>query len=209
MNDRFIFYFVPKTGGTWSRAALRRGGVGGLSRVRNLANVRPFGLRAHHAPPAAVPDSYKKDRFQFCFVRRPYEWYQSFWAFRKKELALNEDVMKSASPLILDHLWDPDFRIFISRVLASCPGILTLMLQEFVGKDGKLMDFVGRTENLPGDLINVTRLIGYTDLDEGRMRRLKPMNVTGREFKKQAKVPGRLVDMIEYSERWILDTFYV
>ena len=30
----------------------------------------------------AVSDEYKKDRFQFCFVRRPYEWYRSFWCHR-------------------------------------------------------------------------------------------------------------------------------
>lgn len=207
MNDRLIFYFVPKTGGTWSRAALKRGGVGGLSRVPTLPGVRPFGLRAHHAPPVAIPDEYKQSRFEFCFVREPYEWYQSFWAFRKKELALNEDVMKSASPLILDHLWDPDFRIFISRILASCPGILSLMFQEFTGVDGKRMDFVGRCENLPEDLFFVTKVLGY-DMNESRIRRLKPMNVTGKEYKKQAKVPQRIIDRVEHAERWILDTFY-
>lgn len=206
MNDRMIFYFVPKTGGTWSRAALKRGGVGGLARVPELAGVRPFGLKMHHATPVSTPEEYK-NRFQFCFVRRPYEWYQSFWAFRVKEFALNENPLRTGG-MILDYLWAPDFRLFLSRVLSACPGILTLIFQKYVGPNNDWMDFVGRKEELPGDLLTAVRMAGYTDLEESRIRRLKPMNVTGRKFTKHAKVPSRIKNNIEMSERWILDTFY-
>jgi hypothetical protein len=207
MNDRFMVYFVPKTGGTWSRGAMRRGGVGGLSGVHTIPGVRPFGLRAHHATPEAVPEEYK-DRFQFCFVRRPFQWYQSFWAFRMKAHAFDEDIVAGGGMTVLDYLWVPDFREFLSRVLCSCPRILTLMFQAFTGPDNDWMDFVGRQEELSDDLLTALRIAGYSDLDESRMRRLKPMNVTGREFKKQAKAPPHIVSKIEMSERWILDTFY-
>lgn len=203
MNDRLLFYHIPKTGGRWVLSAMKRGGVPGVGRAPRISGiVHPFGLRRHHTTPLGISDEYKKSHFQFCFVRRPFEWYRSFWCYR----------MRTQDPdphFPLDALWSDNFESFLENVLAVYPnGFLTQMYQYFVGPDNTWMDFVGRQENLQNDLVRAMALAGQDDVDEKRLRHLKPMNAGLPHIMSQATVVPSMVERIEATESWVLKTFY-
>ncbi len=203
MNDRLLFYHIPKTGGRWVLGAMKMGGVLGVRRAPRIPGVHPLGLRRHHAAPEAVVDECKKNRFQFCFVRRPYEWYRSFWCYR-----VHTQHLDPAFPL--DGLWDKDFESFLGNVLARYPGFLTQVYQCFVGSDNTRMNFVGRQENLADDLVKALALAGEPGINEKRLRRLKPMNVSAGNplFGGRAVANPSTIAKIETAESWVLETFY-
>lgn len=203
MNDRLLFYHIPKTGGRWVLGAMKMGGVLGVRRALRIPGVHPLGLRRHHAVPDAVTDECKKNHFQFCFVRRPYEWYRSFWCYRVHTQHPDPNFS-------LDEFWDKDFESFLKNVLEGCPGFLTQVYQCFVGSDNTRMNFVGRQENLGNDLVKALALAGETGIDEKRLRRLKPMNVSAANplFGDRAVADPATIAKIETAESWVLKTFY-
>jgi hypothetical protein len=213
MNDRFIFYHIPKTGGKWVLASMHRGGVRGIMRAPKL-RIRPLGLWGQHSTFAAMADEHKRARFQFCFVRRPFEWYRSFWAFRKKEAAASPPPRKqwrATFRFVVDGLMDDRFQTFLENVLCVYPdGLLTEIYQKYVGPDASWMDFVGRQENLQQDLIRAMDLAGEDVPREWSLRRLKPMNVSAGapEWGDQAVCRPEMRGKIEAAEHWILETFY-
>lgn len=203
MNERLIFYHIPKTGGRWVLTAMQRAGVPGIGRAPRIRGIYPFGLSRHHATPLAISDEHKKDRFQFCFVRRPVEWYRSFWCYRVQSQHLDPNFP-------LDKCWAEEYEPFLENVLTAYPdGFVTQIYKCYVGADNTWMDFVGRQENLVDDLVTALNLAGET-IDEKRLRRLKPMNVSAGipQFADRAIASPSMVERIESTERWVLDTFY-
>jgi hypothetical protein len=163
-----------------------------------------------------MPEEEKVGKFQFCFVRRPFEWYRSFWCFRVKEEGAvvhppTKPHWRKSFRFALDELWDNDFEKFIDNALTTYPeGFLTQIYQEYVGPDASWMDFVGRQENLKADLIHAMELCGETIITESRLHRLKPMNKSAADplWGDLAPVNPATVKRVEATEHWILETFY-
>lgn len=222
MNNKLIFYHVPKTGGRWVLSAMKRAGVRGIGRAPRLRRVSPLGLWGHHSTPEAMPPGLKNGRFSFCFVRRPFDWYRSFWTFRKKGLRVNDNMNlrrpgEGSRPFTYDgtrrfppdDLWDDEFEGFLRNIFDAYPeGFLTTVYQKYVGPDANWVDFIGRQENLRNDLIAALTLAGEMDICERRLRRLKNVNVADPEFQEQTVVDPSWVEKVEKTEKWILETFY-
>ena len=67
------------------------------------------------------------------------------------------------------------------------------------------MDFVGRMERLPEDLITGLEMAGEK-VNRSRVRRLKPMNSSRGEYDTEA-LP-ETVERLNAAEHWVLETFY-
>lgn len=217
MNDRLIFYHVPKTGGIWALATMStRRGMLGLSRAPRKRGVRPLGLWGQHSTPEAMEDAYRADRFEFCFVRRPLEWYRSFWCFRVKErqhaASIGQPPTRRTARFRFraDICWEDDFNVFVNRMLDEYPGgFVSLLFQTYVGPENTWMDFVGRQENLPRDLMKALHL-AEQPVRGNSMRRMSPKNVCAGdpELGSLAAATPATIARVAEKERWVLETFY-
>lgn len=135
-----IFIHVPKTGGTWVTSLLSKLGL----------ITETFPLHPH----ASLKDVLSHDPSlgglpSFAFVRHPFGWYQSFWAYRETH---GWDPKN-----LLDTCRAPTFHGFIENVLARRPGHLSARLRELTG----VVTYIGRFESLRESLIRI-----LTDLGE-------------------------------------------
>lgn len=212
MNDRIIFYHVPKTGGRWVQSALR-GKVGRAHRrypQRELEIITfparlpigPWLVPRQHQTPETIPRNDRRCRFEFCFVRRPVEWLESFWAYRVR--TKNLDLR-----FPLDWLWDEDFARFVSNVLQAFPqGFITLLVQCYVGRSGNRLDFVGRQESLEEDLAKALELAGEAPVSPERLALIGRRNEASAEYRERLTLSESMRRKIETSERWLLEAFY-
>jgi tetratricopeptide (TPR) repeat protein len=168
---------VAKTGTKWVRSTLVRAGV----KIR---------LREDKA--AGAHGSLRKYGRKFsliaCFVRSPFSWYRSYWAYRteggwKPTLALDR-LCGSAS-----------YATFIWNVFVTRPGFLTSYFASFAGRTSREVGFVGRQERLAEDLIQVLRAAGQR-CDEDVIRSSPRENATTL----RPEEPVYLRDLIALSE---------
>ena len=149
-----VFLHIPKTGGTWVRKALVDAGLSGaLVRSRERDEAYNGTLRSWHNVPTWDARYHERPN-RFCFVRHPADWYRSYWAFRmwrkNWEIRENEFDHKCSSG---------EFPEFIDKVLQHYPdGYVTWLYAYFANH----CTFVGKTENLPTDLLTAL------DLFEGK-----------------------------------------
>ena len=197
-TDKSIFYHIPKTGGVWVKETMRRAGLE-YGRCRDKPVSHPFRLKREHATPAVVRDEDKAGRFSFCFVRRPVSWYRSFWCYRIKT-----DTVGQKFPL--DLMWDDEFEPFVRNVLAACPNGFVTKLYQFYVDD---VDFVGRQENLRGDLVRALTLAGE-QFDENAIRNTRRFNMsaTSKRFIGKCELSAETRARVQKTEAWVLERFY-
>jgi hypothetical protein len=211
INDQMIFYHVPKTGGRWVGKAMLNGGLFAKKGTGRFfgekegikSGTRPWGLKRQHSTPMAMLDRFKENRYQFCFVRRPFEWYQSYFCYRWKARKYNP-----AFPI--DQYWHKDFEDFLLSVLGAYPGgFIQQVYKHFVGPENDWMDFVGRHEHLADDLVIALSRAGC-EFDEGKLRSTPPVNTGAADpwFAEKIVASRELVGRVEEAERWVLETFY-
>lgn len=134
-----IFIHVPKTGGTWVTSLLSK-----LGFIKETYPLHPHvSLReivSRFPALSGLPS--------FAFVRHPFGWYQSFWAYRET------------------HGWDPKnlldgcravtFQEFIENVIVRRPGHLSWRYDELT----RDVTHVGRFEALRESLIAILSALG-------------------------------------------------
>lgn len=191
-EERFLFPANEEAELYWARTRSGRR----LVRHRDLFYYAQYA----HMTPASVLPEHKKGRFQFCFVRKPLDWYRSYYCFRLKH-GLSRRIA-------LDFLWKDDFNAFLENVLRAYPdGFVTKVYQLYVGKKADQMDFVGRQESLGDDLCEALTLAGE-EFDRERLLRLPPQNVTDPEYGSHAVASPGMTAAVDAAEGWILETFY-
>lgn len=199
-TDKLIFYHIPRTGGIYSKEAMRRSGVG-YGRCKTYQT--PYWLKREHSTYRNVIDEHKDGLFSFCFVRHPVEWYKSFWCYRMLSKTL--DLRFPA-----DWCWSGDFDEFVNNVLDAYPvGYVTNLYQCYVGREADQLDFIGKQENLVDDLIKALTLAGE-EFDEARLRKERHWNAAASrpKFGKLAVMSDETHKRIIDAERWIIETFY-
>lgn len=179
---RSVFIHVPKTGGSWVRAAVRNAGI----QTQELGCSWHEGDRCDHSyafdfrhriesPHVCWHNRYcdvdAGGRFVFAFVRHPVSYYRSHWSYKTQhgwdERSAADRELKADS-----------LEGFVRKVLERRPrGWVSGMYRNFLLREGKMPDFVGYQERLADDLVRALRLAGET-FDEDALRATPPVNTS-------------------------------
>ena len=199
-TERMVFYHIPKTGGTWVKVALANAGVP-YRATRNIKAPHPFNLKKAHATPDIVVPREVAGKFAISFVRKPLDWYSSYWSFRSRKGARRDEKFPA------DGLWSDDFDQFVNNLLDAFPGgFVTTLYQFYLGRDADKVDFIGRQEHLADDLVQALTLAGE-DFDEAALRATERRNQSPPKWKKRCIVTTNTLERVIDQERWI-EQFY-
>jgi len=193
-TDKSIFYHIPKTGGTWVKAAIQHSGLR-YENCKHLHREHPFGLLRAHATPTGT----EAEGFSFCFVRHPVAWYRSFWCYRAERFAIHGPKRDMSFPA--DHCWDTDPGQFAHNLMDAFPGGFVTQLYQFYVHD---VDYVGQQETLREDLVEALTLAGE-DFDAEAVRGLPNRH---RSITENYHIDEAVEERIRVVEGWILETYY-
>ena len=190
LKNGSVFLHIPKTGGKWIENALDELSLKKYKFSHNHADMDRTVNFAGHYPTYFMRKIVKhgpfvhrniRDAFKFCFVRHPLKYYESYfkyaWSLDWPEfpgLDVHSKTDKWHPNSVLFDIGDKDFNQFIRNVIKKRPGYVTELYGSFATPD---IDFIGKTENLVEDFINVLHLM-KVDFDEQYVRDLKPVNVS-------------------------------
>lgn len=164
-DKNVMFLHIPKTGGRWVTEAIKR---------LDLKCVE-VGLMHGYINPSH--DRYKyKDKtlaewanecFVFSFVRHPFEWHRSYWAYTMGVRSVNKknglEFWEKFEP---NEVWHPthgicdcassEFELYLRKVIHKHRGFVTNMFNRYLYRpNGKRIDYVGKQENLEEDFMFV------------------------------------------------------
>lgn len=154
-----VFIHVPKTGGSWVRAAIANTGM-------RCEESGPFDVHDHYGV-FDLPAHLVRDRFTFGFVRHPVDWIKSRWAWGMLS-GFAEKIQRE--PAAMGHwmaaCWDEDLSQFVSKYLDLCPGVATSTMLRMLGwrytplgwePTGCAVDFIGKYADLVADTMTALR----------------------------------------------------
>lgn len=187
-----VFYHVPKTGGTSIRRVLPLIIEGATEYKKDTYN--PYYLKNEHILPKDVPETKKKGKLSFAFVRNPLTWYQSYWKYKAR-----------------NNSWDPhspidracgntDFSGFVRKTAKEYPeGLLTGILKLF-----DPIDFWGKIENLVEDLGSALEKAGET-YDPRYRTMIEHINSSDSH---EVDLGPEELETIKKQENWVFKKFY-
>ena len=200
-TDKTIIYHIPKCGGTWVKVALTNAGLP-YKATRNVSGPHPFNLKKAHATPDVIPEPYKRGRYSIIFVRKPVEWYISYWSFRSRKGARRDEHFPA------DGLWSDDFDQFVNNVLDAYPeGFVSTLYQYYVGVNADKVDFIGRQERLGSDLISALEFAGE-DFDKVALMTTPRKNESPMQWKQKCVLTTDTLARVADCEWWVLERFY-
>lgn len=197
-TEKSIFFQYHRSGSSWVRQAIidllePKEYTDSAKKVKQKDRQQyDFGLFNRHTPPTGV-----ENKFTFCFIRHPVDWYKSMWSAR-----MSRD-RKIDPRFILASSWDTDFEKFVTKSLNLFPdeGFITKSFRYF-----KNVNFVGRYESLKEDLI-VALVCAGEQFDDSKISDI-PVNQSKKEIKDNIKISSRMENMILKKEKWIINKFY-
>ena len=186
-----IFYHIPKTGGTWVRAAIRAAGIPANEVCGSVPQNNRPGSAYFHATPS---DIRPQGRFSFAFVRHPLAYYQSYWAYKTRK---GPEDFNAFDRIFMRE----DFSSFVRAVLGKRRGWVSGVYRRFAGPYGKRVSFIGKQERLADDLIRALTLAGE-EFDEAAIRSTPPQNVSASDdlFREQCRYSRDLAEEVLEAE---------
>ena len=181
-----VFLHVPKTGGTWVKAAVTNAAIEFEEYIVD-GDV--------HGDLSYCPF---RDRFIFAFVREPLSLYAWSWRFKAS------GGWDPRNPFDV-HCAAPSFVGFVENVLRLEPAWCSRMFEDYVGPRTDEIGFVGRFESLVDGLVRGLQLSGET-FDERAIRDTPPSNVSSVN-PTLATWPCELAEMVRRSEREAIRRF--
>ena len=197
-----IFLHIPKTGGSWVKAVLKESGLiekqlghehATWDRVLFRDKYYDVGLKdilktkmknrlyQHLYSGTQRNQINDGNPFVFCFVRNPLSWYESWWKYMIKMQWKDWGKTNSRNHwhpnAILNSLGSEDFNQFIKNVISTRPGYVTELYGSYTQPG---INYIGKTENLANDLIEVLTYLGL-DFNEEFIRNYKKVNVSTEE----------------------------
>lgn len=187
-----VFLHVPKTGGTLLRRLFVEMKLvrfnfardhSDMPRTRHVSRHYPGNFLLRSARLGRNLDRYTDRCFKFCFVRNPFDWYESCWRFLirqdmpallappRSRWGFRNDPWHPLAPLA--PLMDADFNRFIFKIIQHRPGFLAQLFAQYA--DPRHIDFVGKQETLAEDIRQVFARLNY-DFDEAVLQRLGRVN---------------------------------
>lgn len=210
-KSKALFLHVPRTGGTWITSALDESGVS----VSRWNSAIPRGLPRKHGLLWHLRDKRRSSVKQsFAFVRHPKDYYQSVWTYLKSKgvdkrgRMLRRFQWHPFHPAI--RRWDGNFREWIVNMTTYEPKWMSRLVDLYIGPKGaEFCDYVGRTERLVDDFVEIMSCLGYErgmfDVD-----RLKDMGKLNRNYYQSTDTIdlGSLEDEIQNAEHEVIRRFY-
>jgi len=192
-TNHCIIYHIPKTGGTWVKAALKNAGIYYRStRLTKGGNV-PFNLKEAHGTPDNTIERFKKNRLAVTFIRQPVGWYQSYWSFRSRKGARRDEKFPA------DGLWSDNFDEFVNNVLDAYPqGFVSHLYQFYTGD----VQFIGKQERLADDLVTALEYAGE-EFDEAALRATPRRNISPDKWKARAVLTPETTERVAVCESWV------
>lgn len=185
-----IFFHIQKTGGRWVGHTLEKNNI--------------FYITNHEKGTKNGPMEIKNlitDQFLFTFIRHPVAIYKSLFTsktmsslrmcFRNREFC--EELIKI-----------PGFNEFIFTVLQKRVPYVTQMYNQYINREIK-MNFIGHTENLAEDLMQVLDLLG-APYNRELILRLPPTNTSSTS--KEPKLTRFLMERAIELEKEIINKYY-
>lgn len=164
VGDSALFFHIPKTGGTWVHAFLAKS---------RLIEGEIWSKHAHYRKVCGHPAwPQHRERFRFCFVRRPSGWYESFYKHIRRKAWKRYGRWHING--ILDPCRDCGFAAFVRCCIKRHPGYVTWLYRQYTPH----MDYVGKQERLREDVAHVLGELGLS-YDEPLLGRLKRRQVSG------------------------------
>jgi len=201
VTSKSLFIHVQKTGGMAVRETLYRcDPVGHES--GDAEGERHFGLpelRARHP-------GIESGRLSFGFVRHPVDWLVSRWRFAVASgFPVHVKHRGTAAQVWMASCWSWQFDRFIDKYLERYPGIATQTMFQKLGLwSEKPADFIGKTENLAVDLVNILAEAGESHRQPLAVSR---RNVTEGLPINEAVVTQSMRGRIMDAERLLCDKF--
>lgn len=149
-----VFFHIPKTGGTFVTEVIKKSGIEYEAYEPKFYDE--YNLQSQHVDPDFIPSNLMNNKKSFAFVRNPYTWYQSMYAFRAR------NKWGDYKTFILDRMCRADsFKEFVKRVCEVFPaGFLTIKYKRFLGDNLDKINYIGKQETLRADLIDILSKVG-------------------------------------------------
>ena len=195
-TDKIVYLHIPKTGGIWVKHML------------NSLNLNPIEIGQQHEHFPGIYKHFDKSFYQkrlvFTMVRHPLYWYQSRWAFRVKNgWHINHPLDWECA--------SNDFHKFVDNMLNRFPnGWCNWEFDRYINGDSGMVKYVGRTENIVDDFIEVMDMAGY-DVDKKFILNSKPANTSdmgGQKSSYWAKYTQELYDRVMQVESTVINRYY-
>lgn len=202
-TEKSLFLHIPKTGGMFVRSVFKALGIehweiGDIHSHFPRENESGRLLSYH-------PLEYYKDKFIFAFVRHPLSWYQSRWTFRMKL-----GWKPTLHPLDF-HCASNDFELFVRNALNYKPtGWVTEEYFTYLETMPWPINFVGRSENLVGDVIKALDLAGE-QVDPVKITNLPRANesdLDGKSSRYWAPYTEDLAQKVVIAESQVISRYY-
>lgn len=222
---RSVFIHVPKTGGTWCRAAID---AIGLPQFESGPGTDRWLTRSHASVTRAAPtifqrnwlkkDTVRVERMTFGFVRDPWKWLASCWADTRHKYGSHDNPELKKVKHWLGSCFRAEFSDFIDQVLEHAPCVPSQVMLITLGYHRTdpttwvagdiLVDEIGRNETLVDDFVRILKKAGE-QFDAQRARAVPPQRVSGQQqqYKQQVVWTAAQRKAVYDSNRFLCDTF--
>ncbi len=170
LNDKkILFLHIPRTGGTFLVKVIRKAKLSSIAWIRsNRAK-----LTQSHQLIGHFTSRYRRDISGVsAFVRHPITYYESVWMFMHvvgdNRWLMGRDRRFSWHPhSSVVECWRPDFADWVRAVIDELPGWYSRLVDMYVGPDGgEFCKYIGRTERINIDLVDILIKFGYELTDQ-------------------------------------------
>ncbi len=162
-KHKVLIQHIPRTGGTWQEMALDIAGI----RVNRWLDKQPPWIPKKHA----LLNHYHRRqlmqaKYVAAFVRHPIAYYESIWKWlselRPRDFKTIETRWNWHPKRSVARHYSKDFNAWVFAVLKAEPLWYTRLVEQYVGPEGgEFCDFIGRTETLTEDFLDLLSIVGY------------------------------------------------
>lgn len=195
VKNKLAFFHIPKTGGSWFI----------LNMVKNCKEEGVFyGSDLHFTREMFWGTEHWQNIEKLktvVFVRRPFDWYLSFWRYRNRT-GWNTDNTSWFSQLAKECA-SMKFEGFLLNVLTYHPGFLTKFYASYLGQDFSEINYIIKQENLLDGCCKMLKLQGVK-FDEVGFRDFPRNNVSD---KTHVPCSSELKSRICETEKTIVERF--